>query len=285
MDGWMRSPEHKRNILDPWHELVNIGLAWDRYNRVFVQQFEYGDYTRYYLSSSSRMPFQIRGPFLSVNLALKTELRHGSRFSQKEDVRLNLYYDPPPQALTQGQLARTYCYDNGQLIAAFAYTLPSGWYWSGPTTIEVPQPENPCPDPYAISPDAPAPRSVGEALELFDAAKNRPPPATPLPPVVAKWRNTQDWTITVFHTETDGQLVGVEIEAFIRDMLEEYGPGVYTIELYGLVFGDWVPVSRYSMFHEVAPPDTFGSGYCWYCSNAGQSRSRWLDELRQREGG
>ena len=30
MEGWMDSPGHRRNILDPWHKKVNIGLAWDQ---------------------------------------------------------------------------------------------------------------------------------------------------------------------------------------------------------------------------------------------------------------
>ena len=46
MAGWMRSQGHRRNILDPWHKKVNIGLAWDRYNTVMYQHFE-GDYVEY----------------------------------------------------------------------------------------------------------------------------------------------------------------------------------------------------------------------------------------------
>ena len=32
MEDWMDSPDHRANILRPWHKKVNIGLAWDRYN-------------------------------------------------------------------------------------------------------------------------------------------------------------------------------------------------------------------------------------------------------------
>ena len=46
MEGWMDSPGHRDNILDPWHRKVNIGLAWDRYNFQVVQHFE-GDYVEY----------------------------------------------------------------------------------------------------------------------------------------------------------------------------------------------------------------------------------------------
>ena len=40
MDGFIDSPEHRENILQPWHRKVNIGLAWDSYNLKVVQHFE-----------------------------------------------------------------------------------------------------------------------------------------------------------------------------------------------------------------------------------------------------
>ena len=46
VDGWMSSPGHQRNILDPTHRKINIGLAWDRYNVKMYQHFE-GDYVEY----------------------------------------------------------------------------------------------------------------------------------------------------------------------------------------------------------------------------------------------
>ena len=48
MGGLMGSQGHRRQIFDKWHQKVNIGLAWDRYNLVVVQQFE-GDYIEYIL--------------------------------------------------------------------------------------------------------------------------------------------------------------------------------------------------------------------------------------------
>ncbi len=44
--GWMESPGHRRNILEPSHMKVNIGIAWDRYNVQMFQHFE-GDYVEY----------------------------------------------------------------------------------------------------------------------------------------------------------------------------------------------------------------------------------------------
>ena len=42
----MESSDHRNNILNPRHRKVNIGLAWDRFNFMAIQQFE-GDYIEY----------------------------------------------------------------------------------------------------------------------------------------------------------------------------------------------------------------------------------------------
>ena len=46
VDSWMTSAGHRRNLLDPFHRKVNIGLSWDQYNHVMYQHFE-GDYVDY----------------------------------------------------------------------------------------------------------------------------------------------------------------------------------------------------------------------------------------------
>ena len=42
MASWMSSPGHSRNILNPQHKMVNIGLAWDRYNTAMYQRTSKG---------------------------------------------------------------------------------------------------------------------------------------------------------------------------------------------------------------------------------------------------
>ena len=46
MAGWTDSPGHRRNILDPTHMKVNVGIAWDLYNVKMFQHLE-GDYVEY----------------------------------------------------------------------------------------------------------------------------------------------------------------------------------------------------------------------------------------------
>ena len=94
---WMVSQGHQRNILDPSHHKVNIGLAWDRHNVRFYQHFEAG-----YLSYQS-LP-AIENGFLHV----EGELDHGAQVNRNEDMDIHVYYDPPPTPLTRGQLAKTY---------------------------------------------------------------------------------------------------------------------------------------------------------------------------------
>ncbi len=226
MDGLMNSSGHRRNILDRWHRKVNIGLAWDRYNFAGIQHFE-GGYVEF-----DELP-EIANGFLSFTGRAINDLR----FSDKGELSVSLFYDPPPHSLTRGQVARTYCYHRGLQIASF-------WYWAGG---EYTSTHSPCPDPYDVSPDAPAARSVDEAHRLWEeayaASQNRPSQTITVP-----WITASEWTASG---------TNFSIAAYIGDLLSEYGPGVYTILLWGEIGGEDVVVAEYSIFYEVAPPDTY----------------------------
>ena len=103
MEGWMDSPGHRDNILDPLHKKVNIGLAWDRYNFKAYQHFE-GEYVEY------AHPPLIENGVLRISGTVKNGVEFNDDF---RDLGVQVYYDPPPHALTIGQVARTYCYDFG----------------------------------------------------------------------------------------------------------------------------------------------------------------------------
>ena len=233
MGGWMGSPGHRRNLLEPWHKKVNIGLAWDRYNFTAYQHFE-GDYVRY-----DSLPQIHNGTLLFSGRAIN-ELR----FSSKEELGVQLFYDPPPHALTRGQVSRTYCYDSGVQVAAFRYPLTGSSYWTEDAYFT---PYTPCPDPYAVSSDIPGAHSVIEAQRLHDEARTRLRPSLPL---TIPWIAASEWT-------ANGAAFAVVAD--IRGLLSEHGPGVYTILLWGEIGGEDVPVSQYSIFHRVTPPDTYDS--------------------------
>ena len=120
VEGLMGSPGHRDNILRPWHKSLNIGLAWDRYNFKVIQHFE-GDYVEY-----DQLPDIERGV-----LALAGTVKNGVRFNDDfRDISVQVYYDRPPRTLTRGQVARTYCYDNGLLVAALRPPLTTRSYYS-----------------------------------------------------------------------------------------------------------------------------------------------------------
>ncbi len=156
MDGWMNSPGHRRNILDKWHKKANIGLAWDKYNIVGYQHFE-GGYVEY-----ARPPEITNGTLHVLGSAI-----NGLRFSGREELGLQLFYDQPPHPLTRGQVSRTYCYDSGLQIAAFRYPLTGRSFWTEDNFTKT---YSPCPDPYDVPPDAFAPRSHDEAREFWQRA-------------------------------------------------------------------------------------------------------------------
>ena len=156
MTGWMNSPGHRRNILDPQHRKVNIGIAWDRYNTAMYQHFE-GDYVEY-----EELPTIVGGV-----MEFSGRTRNGVRFGGVGDLGVQLYYDPPPSRLTPGQVARTYCYDGGRPVASFREPLTGGSFW---TSDRYTTSYDPCPDPYDVPADAPAPRSPEEADRLWQQA-------------------------------------------------------------------------------------------------------------------
>ena len=83
MTGWMESPGHRRNILDPSHMKVSIGIAWDRYNVKIFQHFE-GDYVEY-----QRIP-EIDDGVLRMSGQDPEWRASGSR----RDLGVQIFYDP-----------------------------------------------------------------------------------------------------------------------------------------------------------------------------------------------
>ena len=235
IDDWMDSPGHRRNLLDPQHVKVNIGIAWDSYNTAMYQHFE-GDYVEY-----DRRPAISNGV-----LSLSGQTSNGVRFSQKRDLGVQIYFDPPAHELTPGQTARTYCYDSGRLVAGLRETLSGGYRW---TTHEFTTTYNPCPSPYDVAADAPAPRSPSEAHQAWQQAYNasqlRQPQSITVP-----WITASEWT-------ANGATFAVKVD--IGSILSRHGPGVYSVMLWAKVGGADAVISEYSIFHGVTPPDTYSS--------------------------
>jgi uncharacterized protein YkwD len=233
MAGWMRSQGHRENILDPWHKKVNIGLAWDRYNTVMYQHFE-GDYVEY-----QNMPTIKLGV-----LEFSGRTKNGARLADASDLGVSIYYDPPPHVLTIGQLARTYCYDWGRKVASFREPLTVGWYYDSDeytTTYEL------CPDPYRVPADAPAARSLDEAGRLWEEAY-KVSQTIRRQGIVLPWVTASKWAAM----DSD-----FAITADISQIISEHGPGVYSIIVLGVMDGEDVVISQYSLFHDIPAPNTY----------------------------
>ena len=233
MESWMDSPGHRRNILDPWHKKVNIGLAWDTYNRSAIQHFD-GDYVEY-----DQIPAIENGI-----LTMSGTVKNGAGFAEDRDLGVQIYYDQPPHTLTRGQVSRTYCYDSGPLIAALREPLTGDWFYENDEFHAYVQK---CPDPYEVPADAPAPRSHDEAHAFWEAAYQASQRRPELP-IIVPWITALEW-----RTSADA----FAVRADISDLLERHGGGVYSITVWGVIAGEDVVISEYSIFHGVTPPDTY----------------------------
>ena len=233
MQSWIASPGHRGNILNPWHKAVSIGMAWDRHNFRAYQHFE-GDYVEY-----GRLP-SIENDLL----AFEGTVRNGPLLSGASDLRVQVYYDPPPHDLTLGQVTRTYCYDSGLPVAGLRWPLPPGRFY---LTDEFTLTYQACPNPYDVATEAPGPSSPSEANAFWEAARASSEEQDALS-LSLPWITAEEWT-------TGGNTFS--LRADLSDVLTEHGPGVYTLVVWGNIGGEFVAISRYSIFHEVEPPEGY----------------------------
>ena len=233
IEGWMTSPGHRRTILTQSFRKLNIGMAWDSYNFVAYQHFE-GNYVRF-----DRLPEIQDG-----TLAFSGELLNESSLDSPDDLGVQVYYDPPPHPLTTGQLARSSCYDSGLRVASIRSSLPPGWsYPSDSYEYEY----WPCVDPYDIPGDAPAARSYFDAMNLWREA-NQASQAAPVQQIVVPRITADEWRVT-FNS--------FQVSADVSRVVEQHGPGVYTLLLWAELEGTPTIVAEYSMFHDTTPPNTY----------------------------
>ncbi len=225
MDRFLNSPGHRRNILNPHHRKVGIGLTY-RPPTIWLVQLFVGDYIEY----------ETKPSIDSGKLALSGHTKNGAAISGTSPT-LTIYYDRPPQPLTQGQLSRTFCYNNGQRIANVHPPPESGSvYTQHESTIEITSSQ--CPDPYEVPHDSPPPTSNDEAQSNWRHARD-----------LSQNQTTRHLTIpTITATEWSVNNDSFSISADISDLLDQHGNGVYTILLWGEINGERTPISEYSIF-------------------------------------
>ena len=226
LDEWLSTPG---SLVNPRNHRISIGIAYDDYNLSTYAILE-GDYVEY-----TDLP-----KIEDDSLIIEGSTKHDVRFDAVDQLGITVLYDPPPEPLTIGQLARGACY-HGSLPIAFL--VPPG-------NVGIYQSESPVEDDYVkctiprdISPDMPAPQSIYEARSVYSDS----------------WYSAEVSTNTIPQIRSSNWVASgnqFAVNADIGDLLEEHGAGVYTV----VVFGRGYIISHYSIFHGITPPDTYGAG-------------------------
>ncbi len=225
LDSLMESPGHRRNILRPEHTTLHLGISWDCRILTVVQLFE-GAY----------VTFDISPTIAEGRLFMQGRLHHGAvlpRTGPAEGIRIS--YRPPPHPLTRGQLFQAASYCSGTPVASVLVPLPLSYIYDS---------DNPswshtsCPTPYDADPQSLPPSTNNQASELMQAAKQRE--------LEPKLYSGLEILPDIWHVDPDGFAVQVDVSR----LLTAFGPGVYTILLWGQVQGTPFPISEYAVFIE-----------------------------------
>ena len=232
---WMKSPGHRDNMLQEHWRKVNIGIAYGHRGINMYQHFA-GDYVSFN-----------RHPAINGNtLQMSGTTRNGIALRQNDNLVVTVSYDQPPRELTLGQLLRTKCYGLGTGIAGIRPPPEKHQFYTKET---FPILQSGCPDPYRIPADTPNASSIAEAQRIEEAV-NRQYLAAPRPKTTIPW-------ITANHWEVKDN--AFSIAADIGQLLEENGPGVYTVGLISHIENNIMRIALYSIFHRTKPPDLYGA--------------------------
>ena len=239
VEGLLGSPGHRETMLSSEYKKVSIGLAWDRNTFKVIQHFE-GDYVDLYF-----LPVIDDGM-----LELEGTLTPGHAFTGQIPLMALIVYDPVPRRLSAGQLARTYCYGHGE--ATLVFIPPSRLLrdeFEFTHTFEEPE----CIDPYQVGRSAAEPESQGENMRMFEDSRERS----------EQLRETE--LTLVFRKARELAVQGNEfhISADMTELLEEWGPGVYTVVLIAELKDRSTgkpdtAISEYSIFHETRATSSYG---------------------------
>ena len=225
--GTLMEQEHFRSLfLSADYRLMSIGLAYDDYNYLLYPQLE-TDYLTY------KEPPSIRGGALRLRGTVNREVR----FRDDKDLSVDISYDPLPQTLTPGQLARTTCYDHGVPVAALRPPLSDARYYTESQYLRT---YRACPNPYAVASGRPAPSSYSEAVKLRRQIREGPRPARE---IEVPWITARAWDIDV--TE-------FRVTAGFSRILKKHGPGIYTVRVWAKRGSVNVLVSRYSILYDLS---------------------------------
>ena len=243
IQGWIDSPGHRRNLLNPAHTILNIGIAHDRFNQVMVQHF-----------SSDYIQYEVR-PNISPDGILRLNGQvSGATLEIGDTVSIQIYHDPPPKPLTQGQLANTYALCNSRQVGLIVEPLPPNWSRSGPEVrTEIQKFE--CVNPYETNPNRQAPKNPDEAHQAWADAK--------LASSKGSSKKTEVRRIIAERFDIPGGEFNIQVN--LTPILRKNGPGIYGILLWGrpLHMSESTPLSEQSIFWQTDPPANSPYSQTW----------------------
>ncbi len=235
VQGWFDSPGHRINLLNPAHTIMNAGIAYDRFNQVMAQHFTNG-----YIHYQTRPEISPGG-----TLGLSGRIS-GATLEIGDSVNITISYDPPPQPLTQGQLANTYSLCNPRPVGYLVKPLPADWHYDD-ADVRTQTQEFPCVDPHRTSPDHPAPRNPEEAHQAWAWAKE----------ASANGSTITVETMRITAEQFDISSSEFNFRAGITQILNQNGPGIYTVTMWGrpLHMSESAPLSEQSIFWQTQPEE------------------------------
>lgn len=250
VEGWLSSPGHRRNLLNPKHTVMHAGIAMGQWHTSMMQVFS-GDYV-----SWTDKP-DIKGTTLTAS----GQLGNGARTGGPGYSVATMEYHPPPERLAPGQLSMTYCLESDIRIGIFLEPLPPGWYYTSDrdgsryTDYDIGTAENEqCVNPYEIPAGYPPADSWEEASQRHEDAVRESslmrPETSTLYKIVAQGLGVSK----------NGQ--SFDIKADIAPILAHYGPGIYTLSLWAAIGPETEMVAEYPIWWRATPPDDhpYGKG-------------------------
>lgn len=204
---FMSLPEGLANVLDPLHRKLNVGLACDGSRCWVVQQFE-----------SDEVIFDVLPTIRGNEFEVVGEFREGFELDG-----VVIWYHPHPRRLSLGQLDATYRYGYGQKPVTFLRPppAPDRYYPDDVVTYEW----DGGIDPYTLEVDLP--RSAAAPLQIKVAQSAAVPWTT-----ATRWRQS-------------GQ--SFSVQADVAPILEKFGAGVYTVQIWGRRGEERAPLTNYTI--------------------------------------
>ena len=247
---WMDSPGHRRNLLNPAHTVLNVGIAHDRRNVVMMQHFS-SDYVQYF-----NPPIIDR----EGTLRLQATVRAAS-LQAGDTANITISYDPPPKPLTAAQLSDTYSLCLSKPVAWITEPLAPGWSYNEPD-LSNQDFNTGCVDPYHSTTYSEPAETVEEAHQRWERARAKSStPSSKSVPVRRIIARTMSMDEHHIHVSAD-----------MSKVLDPHGPGIYTVTIWGKPdhMIEPTPLSSQAIFWRTAPP--VGSPYSEWASPSATSR-------------